>query len=77
MFWNNKKKIITISGMNCNNCAKKIKKALENIPEINKVKINLSTKKATIYYKDIINDNDIINKIEELEYKVTGIINKK
>ena len=75
MFWNNKKKIVNISGMSCDKCAKKIKLALETIPEINKVKVDLTKGEAIVYYKDELNDDDITRKVEELEYKITGIRN--
>ena len=63
--------------MSCDKCAQKIKLSLESIPEINKVKVNLSANEATIYYKDEVNDEDITRKIETLDYKVTGIRNIK
>ncbi|MEE3343362.1 MAG: heavy metal-associated domain-containing protein [Bacilli bacterium] len=75
MFWNNKKKIVNISGMSCEKCAKKVKNALESIPEINKVKVDLSKNAALIYYKTEVNDEDIRRKIEEFDYKITGIRN--
>ncbi len=77
MFWNKKRKIINISGMSCDKCAKNIKRALESIPEINKVKVNLSNQEALIIYKEEISNEEIKRKIEELEYKVTGIKNIK
>ena len=75
MFWNKKRKLINISGMSCDKCAKNIKRTLENIPEITKVKVNLTNQEALIYYKEEVNDEEIKRKIEELEYKVTGIKN--
>ncbi len=73
MFFNKKRKLINISGMSCKNCARKIKLALESIPEIDKVKVNLTNNEAIIYYKTSVQDDEIKRKIEELEYKVTGI----
>ena len=75
MFWNKKKKIINIMGMSCKKCVDKITYALMSIPEIDKVKINLNKKEATVYYSTNVNDDDIRKKIEELDYQVTGIRN--
>ncbi len=75
MFWNKKRKLINISGMSCEKCAKNIKRVLEEIPEIDKVKVNLLKQEAIIYYKTEVNEEEIKRKIEELEYKVTGIRN--
>ena len=73
MFWNNKKKEIHITGMKCEGCTKAIKRNLETIPEISKVKINLSKNNAIITYKGTLDNNDITRKIEELDYQVTEI----
>ena len=40
-----------------------------------KVKVNLLKQEAIIYYKTEVNEEEIKRKIEELEYKVTGIRN--
>ena len=61
--------------MSCEKCAKNIKRVLEEIPEIDKVKVNLLKQEAIIYYKTEVNEEEIKRKIEELEYKVTGIRN--
>lgn len=74
MFGNKKEeKIISIEGMSCIHCAKKVENALKEIPQIKSVKIDLEERKAKIIIKEKI-DNEILKKaIEELDYKVINI----
>lgn len=71
MFWNKKKKVVSLSGMNCDNCIRRVKGALESIPEVDKAKVSIN--QAVLYYKNNIIDDDIRRKIEELGYTITGI----
>ena len=74
MFNKKYKKIIIVDGMQCEHCASKVTKALSNIENVSKVKVNLNTKKVTLISSDII-DNDIItNIINDLDYKVVKIM---
>lgn len=67
------KKVITIDGMVCDHCKTKVEKALLALDGVIKVKINLHDKTATIYSKNSIDENRIINVVEKLDYKVTNI----
>lgn len=73
MFNLNKKKIITIEGMHCEHCAKKVSETLKNIPNINKVKVNLSKKEATIISKVEIDNQTIQDSFKELDFQITSI----
>lgn len=74
MFFQKKKKIIVgIEGMHCDKCAMKVDKALEDLSDVDSVKVNLNKKTATIYYTDTIDSLQIQKIIEELGYTVTGI----
>ena len=68
----NKKKVI-IEGMMCSHCADKVEKSLMTLENVSKVKVDLKDKSATIFYDQSLNDDDIKNKIAELEYKVITI----
>ena len=73
MFNKKIKKVITIEGMMCEHCKEKVEKALLKLDGITKVKINLKDKTATIYSSVSIPDEDIIDTINKLDYKVTSI----
>lgn len=68
-----KRKVIGIEGMQCNKCAEKIERALEDLSDIENAKIDLNKKTATIYYDENIDDLLIAKTLEELGYTVTGI----
>ncbi len=74
MFKRYKEKIVSISGMSCNHCKMKVTSALEKINNVKKVKVSLEEGKADIKYVDYLNDEIIKNVIEDLGYKVGGII---
>lgn len=74
MFFNrSKRKIISISGMTCEHCAKKVETALENLVDVSKVKVDLKKNQATIYYDTTVDEILLTNTIENLGYTVTGI----
>ena len=73
MFNKKIKKVITIEGMMCEHCKTKVEKALLELKDVSKVKVNLKDKTATIYSKSSINENDITSAITKLDYKVTNI----
>ena len=70
-----KKKIIYNEGMKCNHCAEKVKEALSSITNVKKVKIDLDSNCAVLTYSKIIDDEELKNKIENLDYKVIRIEN--
>ncbi|MFO7881140.1 MAG: cation transporter [Kosmotogaceae bacterium] len=65
---------IYVKGMSCEHCKKRVEKALESIPEIKEVSVNLN--KGTANVKTVNNNVDkgiIKNRIEETGYKFGGI----
>lgn len=72
-FHRDKKKIIGIEGMHCDNCAKKIEVALENLVDISKATVDLKKKQVIIRYTNTIDDFLIRDTIEKLGYTITGI----
>ena len=73
MFTKNNKKTISIEGMHCEHCAKKVEETLKNIPNVNKVKVNLSKKEAIIISKSIIDDQNIKDSFKDLDFTITNI----
>ena len=73
MFNKKIKKVINIEGMMCEHCKAKVEKSLLELDGITKVKVSLKDKTATIYSSVSIPDEDIIDTINKLDYKVTSI----
>ncbi len=73
MFNKKIKKVINIEGMMCEHCKAKVEKSLLELNGITKVKVSLKDKTATIYSSVSIPDEDIIDTINKLDYKVTSI----
>ena len=73
MFNKKIKTVITIEGMMCDHCKSKVEKSLLELKDVSKVKVSLKDKTAIIYSKNSINESDIINAINKLDYKVKGI----
>ena len=73
MFNKKIKKVITIEGMMCEHCKEKVEKSLLELDNVTKVKVSLKDKTATIYSSVSIPDEDIIDTINKLDYKVTSI----
>ena len=73
MFNKKIKKVITIEGMMCEHCAKKVTTTLQNIPNITKVKVDLKAKYALITYSDSVDDAIIKEEISKLDYQVIKI----
>lgn len=73
MFNKKIKKVITIEGMMCEHCKEKVEKSLLELESVTKVKVSLKDKTATIYSSVSIPDEDIIDTINKLDYKVVSI----
>ncbi|KGF04133.1 heavy metal translocating P-type ATPase [Anaerococcus lactolyticus] len=68
-----KKMIVNVDGMSCNNCAKHVKNALEEINNVNSVIVNLDKKNAELTYEGNIDKKTIENAITEAGYEFKGI----
>lgn len=73
MFSKKIKKVITIEGMMCEHCASKVEASLSSLEGVEKVKVALKDKTATIYSKTNINNDDIKTAIDNLDYKLINI----
>lgn len=72
-FEKRKKKIIGVEGMHCEHCAEKIEKALEELSDVEKVKVDLKKKNVTVFYENDVDSLLLQKTIEDLDYVVTGI----
>ena len=68
-----KKMIVNVDGMSCNNCAKHVKNALEELDGVNEVIVNLDNKNAEISYQGDIDENLIRDAINEAGYEYKGL----
>lgn len=73
MFSKKYKKIITIEGMHCEHCAKKVTDTLNSIEGVDKVKVNLSKKEAIITSKVELENTTIEESFKNLDFKITNI----
>jgi len=73
MFFKKKRKIIGIEGMHCERCADKIDKALEELSDVERVRVDLKKKTATVFYDNDVDSLLLQKVIEDLGYSVTGI----
>lgn len=65
-----KKLIIKVDGMKCDNCASHVKNAIESISNVNSVSVNLKNKEVTIRYINEIDKSLVNEKVEEEGYKI-------
>ncbi|CAG8507275.1 305_t:CDS:2 [Gigaspora margarita] len=62
--------ILTIGGMSCASCINSIQSAVELLPGVTSININLLTTQASIKHdQNLIGPRDLINKIEELGFE--------
>lgn len=63
-------KTVKISGMMCGHCSGRVKKVLEELPEVKSAKVSHETGTAEIILNSEISDEKIKNVIEKEGYKV-------
>lgn len=74
MFEKNKiTKNISIEGMSCVHCVKKVEKALKEKKEIKSVSVSLEEKKAEVDFKEEVENEVLKSWIEDLGYQVVKI----
>ena len=67
-------KIINITGMGCEGCAAKVKSALEILPGVESVKVELAAKRALVSLQDTISDQALIDAVNAIgKYKATSV----
>ena len=67
-------KIINITGMACEGCASRVRKALEALPGVDEVKVELAAKRAVVSMQDTIADQVLLDTVNAIgKYKATGV----
>lgn len=67
------KKKISIEGMSCQHCVKRVENALKELSGVNSVKVDLTRKFAEIELTKEIDNQAIISAIDDVGYEVTKI----
>lgn len=68
-----KKMIVNVDGMSCNNCAKHVKNALEDIEGVSEAIVNLEKKNVEVSYQGDIDEKVISDAINEAGYEYKGL----
>ncbi len=73
--FNKNKVLISIEGIHCEHCSKRVEEALSNLDDIKNVKVNLKESSAKITPKNTNIDLKRVEEvIDELGYEYKGII---
>ena len=72
MFNKKEKYILTVEGMKCNGCIKRIKDSLKEINDIKKIDYNLEKKQIILISNKALDIENIKNIINNLGYKVNN-----
>lgn len=61
---------LNVEGMMCENCENRIKNSVSMIDGVKNVKASRIDKKVIVDAEDDVDENEIINRIEDLDYEV-------
>ena len=61
---------VKINGMSCRHCVSHVTKALEGLPGVKNVKVNLDTAEATFDKPDSVTMDDVTKAVEDAGYEV-------
>ena len=70
------KKVITINGMTCAHCQKRVEDALDAIGGVS-AKVNLNKKCAVVTLKNEVSDETLLSAVKEAGYEPVSIEEKK
>ena len=70
------KKIVSIDGMCCEHCAKRVEDKLSTAANVVSVDVKFKKKIAVIRSREEVSDEEIKNLISDAGYTVTAIVNK-
>jgi len=70
------KKKITIEGMHCASCASNIERGLKKVKGIREVRVSIMMKKGYVECEDDVKDENIVNAVKKVGYKVREIENE-
>jgi copper chaperone CopZ len=64
---------LRVEGMNCENCVRHVREALEKINGVERVDLDLATSQATIEHEDGVAADRLVIAIEDEGYTATSI----
>lgn len=67
------KKTVYIEGMMCGHCEARVKKALEELPQVAEAEVSHEKNQAVLTLNSDISDNEIRKTVEDAGYEVTAI----
>lgn len=73
MFGSKKIKTISIEGMSCGHCSKRIEEVLKSLNVVKSVLVSLEDKKAEVTLKKDISNEILKTTIEDIGFEVTNI----
>ena len=66
-------KIMTIEGMMCGHCEARVKKCLEELPQVEQAEVSHENNRAVVTLKEDISDEKLKQAVEAQDYQVTAI----
>ncbi len=67
-------KSINITGMACEGCSSKVKKALEALPGVDSCEVELAAKRAVVSLHDTVSDQALTDAVNAIgKYKVVSV----
>jgi copper chaperone CopZ len=66
------RKLLTIEGMNCGHCVMRVKSALEYVPGVGSVEVDL-LKKSAMVVGEALNDGTLNTAIVGAGYRITAV----
>ncbi len=73
MFGNKITKTISIEGMSCGHCARRVEEALKGVNGVKSAKVNLEAKNAEVTLKIDVPNDTLKSAVEEAGYEVIEI----
>ena len=67
------KKVLAVEGMMCEHCVKHVETALSKVEGVEKVKVELKKKRATVTLNGDVPNEKLQSAVEEAGYTVKGI----
>lgn len=67
------KKRLIIEGMTCKNCVRHITEALEELPEVETVKVDLDDMSAVVDLSDDVSEDDLRDVIDDAGYELVEV----
>ena len=74
MFHKRLKKWLTVEGMSCKHCSKRVEDALMKLEPVHHVKVDLEKKKVVVTLTEEVPNDILISTIDEIGYQVTNIV---